>query len=145
MSGDIQCFSGGHIPLALLAILMLALCVFLIPTLIVLTIKVYSYLLPISRVHTQEQRERVAISEVQRSHGILCVLNSCDSTLSSCSTKQHVLVYFVLQKEFTDRHMHTVLPTRVRYFSYPLRQFYAQNIHVINLICHVCACSSHMI
>ena len=40
MSGDIQCFSGGHIPLALLAILMLALCVFLIPTLIILAIKV---------------------------------------------------------------------------------------------------------
>ena len=48
VSGDIQCFTGGHIPLALLAILMLALCVFLIPTLIVLSIKV-NPLLPICR------------------------------------------------------------------------------------------------
>ena len=50
MNGDIQCFSGGHIPLALLAILMLALCVFLIPTLIVLVIKVH-LLLPICRTY----------------------------------------------------------------------------------------------
>ena len=40
VDGDIQCFTGGHIPLALFAMLTLALCVAIVPTLVIVSLKV---------------------------------------------------------------------------------------------------------
>lgn len=44
VNGDIRCFTGGHVPLAMFAILILALCLLIIPTLIVIAVKVYMHI-----------------------------------------------------------------------------------------------------